>query len=938
MDLIDRDMAHEIRASLAGAFRQVVAWLLDWPSQRPVATLIAAGVVTIVAGWQAAKLEPNATMQSMVDGRSRAGGAMVQVATHFDALNDLLLFVTPPGSAPGTPGTPGPGDTPENPRSSEGGDRGFGPGRLGGFSRNGEGVRSPVTERLVSFAQRLEAAIRDDPEAAGLCRRVVYQAGPEQDRFLREVVEPAFLYYLDEDLFSELMDRLRPERIRQLVGMSRAMMAAPVASPGGGMAGMQGRDPLRLYELALATVRRLTGSSQAEAMGDRFVSPDGRALLIRIVGERPSSDLEFAGQITEAVERVVEQVKQEGLEVRLAGGYAIAATNHRAIRGDMIRSVVGSVAALQAVFLILYRRLTAFLVAFVPVAMGIVWGFGGFAAVWASVSPLGAVSGAVLAGLGVDYSIHFLSHYGARRHARQNPFEAVRGTVVQIGPAMATACATSVVGFGVVLWKDIAVLRDFAVIGILGLIGVFLASLTVLPAILCLTDSSGGQADRGLHQRGHKRWVESAVRGMGRAGWWGPAVCVGGLLVVWALGGMARGLGEKGHDSEGGDLAAFHAKPNPALETQGMIAAAFGQVHSSVFVHLQADSDDRLLRLAHEAHRRVMGEKDRVGIDRVFGLATLFPDPAGRAERERAIAQIDTPRVLGDLETALLKSVLNERSQREYVRFVGGVLNSHEPPTVEDLRRYPTLATMVLSGREAEGSEPGDGGAREAMMWLFFREPMLRRANRDSAIQALQSALEGIGGATLTGPTVLAYETEREIFSDSVEFGLAVGLAVLGWLLMHFRRAGGWGMWVDAGLCLVPVAYGLVALAAYLHLAGETVNMVNLLVFPVMIGIGVDYGVFLVDAVEKNRTSGCGSGEEQVQTLTACYHAVGAACATTVLSFGSLVSTSVPAIQSLGRVMTVGVTACFVGAVCVLGPVLLIRGRSGGRGRLLEAS
>jgi len=57
------------------------------------------------------------------------------------------------------------------------------------------------------------------------------------------------------------------------------------------------------------------------------------------------------------------------------------------------------------------------------------------------------VIGGILAGLGIDYSLHFLSHYNARRAAGLPPQDAIRETIDTTSGALLAAWATSVIGF-----------------------------------------------------------------------------------------------------------------------------------------------------------------------------------------------------------------------------------------------------------------------------------------------------------------------------------------------------------------------------------------------------------------------------------------------------------------------------------------------------------
>jgi predicted RND superfamily exporter protein len=90
--------------------------------------------------------------------------------------------------------------------------------------------------------------------------------------------------------------------------------------------------------------------------------------------------------------------------------------------------------------------------------------------------------------------------------------------------------------------------------------------------------------------------------------------------------------------------------------------------------------------------------------------------------------------------------------------------------------------------------------------------------------------------------------------------------------------------------------------------------MINLVAFPLLIGIGIDYGIFIVSAARRRDPSQL---PPAVSAVTMC-------SATTVLGFASLVLTSVPAVQSMGSAVAVGVAAAAVSAVLLVLPLSVI--------------
>jgi predicted RND superfamily exporter protein len=95
--------------------------------------------------------------------------------------------------------------------------------------------------------------------------------------------------------------------------------------------------------------------------------------------------------------------------------------------------------------------------------------------------------------------------------------------------------------------------------------------------------------------------------------------------------------------------------------------------------------------------------------------------------------------------------------------------------------------------------------------------------------------------------------------------------------------------------------------------------MINLVAIPLLIGIDVDYAVFVVNAARLRRKSQPEMFEAQ---LASSCHSIIVCAGATVLGFGSLHFTSVPAIRSLGDAVAIGVFTCLIATIFCLLPLV----------------
>ncbi len=94
--------------------------------------------------------------------------------------------------------------------------------------------------------------------------------------------------------------------------------------------------------------------------------------------------------------------------------------------------------------------------------------------------------GALIIGLGIDGSIHFLHYYSHLRSEGIESHEAIRATMGHVGKAVMTANTTTFSGFVVLMFAQTAPLRNLAFISSMAIVLVTVSLLTFLPALIVL--------------------------------------------------------------------------------------------------------------------------------------------------------------------------------------------------------------------------------------------------------------------------------------------------------------------------------------------------------------------------------------------------------------------------------------------------------------------
>ena len=190
----------------------------------------------------------------------------------------------------------------------------------------------------------------------------------------------------------------------------------------------------------------------------------------------------------------------------------------------------------------------------------------------------------------------------------------------------------------------------------------------------------------------------------------------------------------------------------------------------------------------------------------------------------------------------------------------------------------------------------------------------LEDAQKDEVSVRLAEAIEQEGFTTLSvvqsGKPVLDSALKSEMKTNMVMMvSMAVGVMLLVLMLVFKVR---WRM-LSLGIILVSV----IATLGFMGILNVPITMVSMAVFPILIGLGIDYSIQFHNRFEEEKSA--------ERTMGQIGKAVAVAVVATVLGFISLYASPVPMIQDFGKMLTIGVIVSFVGSVFLLLPILHLR-------------
>ncbi len=726
------------------------------------------------------------------------------------------------------------------------------------------------------------------------------QSRLEDPTRLAEAVLQHAVLFLDEDGLVRLEERLRPEGLAARAADMRAALETPLSLVG---KEFMVRDPLGLLPLLLGRVSRTPTALKVDFASGYYLAADHSMVLILAKPTRPAQDIAFDEVLFADLEKRIARARarvadEEEIEldkvpaVELGGGHRIGLEDASLIRSDIITNSMTSIIGVMLLFFLAYRRFAAVHFAFLPLAVGLALTFVFTALALGRLNSATSSFSALLVGLGIDFTIVMYGRYLEARHRGLALKEALDEMGAGSGPAVLLGAITSVGTFYAFLLTRFAGLKELGLLTGTGIVLMAISAFMLLPALVTIFDQGQRppELSRWLHVAPVLRWCGAHRRVvLGLA----AALTVGSFVVV----------GRVRFDD---DVRNLRSPSNRGVEVQQKVAEAFGLSFNAMMIRIEAGSEAEALARVQRLAKGLEELVQRGEISGFESLANLFPPADAQAKTLAWLAEhtalTDPQRVRGDFVAAMARAGLQPEAFAPGLALLDEVLRPAGGVGLEVWRGTPVEELVQRSLLHRDG--------RVITVVNVFVPPGRWRREAPPGLSALVGDVEG---AMLTGVNLVSQRLRQIVWRDAgfaCVLGLIVVFLMLLWEMKRVR---------DAVLGLVPVVLSVVWTVAGMALLGLALNFLNVFVITMLIGIGVDYGIHMIHRVREG-----GSVESVAETG----RAVVFASLTTVIGFGSLVTTHFPGLRSIGAMTSAGVALACLVAVAVL--PLLVQGGGGG--------
>lgn len=551
------------------------------------------------------------------------------------------------------------------------------------------------------------------------------------------------------------------------------------------------RDPLNISSIVLQRIHMLFRSFgyQTILQNGRLLHADGKSGLLLLSTSAPLTDTRAARSLLESIEEVCAALP-EGYSAQVMSGHSHSVSNEDQLQRDIRLTATAATIGFLLLFLLVFRDPRAVLIFFVP-AVSIVISLNFTSLIVGQLSYMVIGFGAVMAGIGVDYSIH---SYVAIRNSRER-----LPAVINIIRPVFLGGATTISVFIAFFASRIPGYKQLAIFGVVSIALSIVSALLLLPPFVKPMEKPLNLLSK-IASRGKE--VSTIIAPI----FW-VSIIIAGFLAV------GISLSTEITELDGTEEQILEAEKQFREKWSGTDRIFAMAVAPGATYNEAAEINDKLFdRISPE-----MPEGEFVN------FSAIWPSPAKRARNLERWGDFWT-----NERIERTRNTINEAAA-EY-----GFSEGAFAPFFESLESDGVVADrpegndIFVQVEERFVREHNDG------IWFISYFP-----DTEDSIDLVARHTDDMPGTFIASPRGLGRALSESISSE-VKLISAIALILI--LVVSFALMRNLKMFAAA---LLPPLVGVLWLLALMSLIGLDLNIANMIAGIVVVGLCIDYGFFM---------------------------------------------------------------------------------------------
>jgi hypothetical protein len=637
-----------------------------------------------------------------------------------------------------------------------------------------------------------------------------------------------------------------------------------------------------------------------------FLSADGMMLLMVLRPLEPASDLKFSTDLMLFLNRVRDVLIRNNpdfrgkVRVSYYGTHVETVASARTIRHDLLETLLASFIGVLVLFFVGFRRKKALIYVGVPLLVGILWTLGLTQIVLGRLTVVTFAFGAVLIGLGIDFGIHIYNRYLEERGRPDQPsvYKALHTALVRTSEGLLLGALTTALAFFCMFFTSFRGFRELGFVAGSGILCCLVSVILLLPVLVMYLSTQRETRQRfDITSVGLRRLYKAASD-------YPRVMIILGLVVSVYFTYQAR-----------------HVRFEESFGALKQPSSAYENLRSRIMERFALPSYQIVAIVTGSTLQGILEKNDRLydNVESQKGYQILSCDtlraflPAVATQRESKKSIRDT---VGNrfeplkerIIFAARKAGLSPMALEPFFKWLARLKDAAEKN--EDFILYEDLRDPFII-RLVQGYLVKEGRQYNVVTRIF---PPAGRWESSVPQDFLDTISRGAGDVEFTGMAIVTNEIQEMVKRDLAVIILMVTGSVFLLMVLFF------GGVRKAIFAIFPVVIGSLWMLGTIRIIGIELNFLNVIVMPMIIGIGVDNGIHLIQRYYERGKDPTLSDLRRAVSRTG--RALVMTSLTTIVGFGSLALADFRGIREMGLISILGITYTLIASLILL-PALL---------------
>ena len=607
-----------------------------------------------------------------------------------------------------------------------------------------------------------------------------------------------------------------------------------------------------------------------------FQNENGTVLIMVIHPKGITSNLPFAKRVHRELKEIAEnnnpQKFHPDMKVSIGGTFVNRINEYDTIVNDVRSSAMWVGVAILLLIVLYFKHPVSVVVIFLPLIISLIITFT-FAAMFVdSLNIITVFLFIILFGLGIDFGIHLFAQYREERRIGKKVESALQATLKVAGRAALVSALTTALTFMVLMYSSFRGFSEFGIIAGTGLLFSSICYLTVMPAIIVQIENRCSLVPKLI-----KPYTTTRLSILFRHPL--AILLLAAIFTITALSSMKDLQFEY-------DFRNLRANISSIRDFNRKMVEVFALPRDPALVLV--DSIKEANALAQTIRSKIETSEGTETIQSVKTLNDFLP----ARQREKLI-------LIAKLRKQIDKyyDILPRNLQTQIARFRNNFDISEV--TVDALPQY---VKKTFLGRD---------GSSGQLVYIYQKKSLLDLRNALAFSKDVKNIRVEERDYQAAGEPIVYAAMFQDLKEDSIPILILVVIAIAGIVFLDVKK------WKHTMLSLFPLMIGILWMFGAMAALGIKLNLLNSVVLPCVLGLGVDGGVHLFHQYWIGPTNGL------AERLQVTAKSVAICTATSMVGFGGMITAEHPGLRSIGIVAIIGLSATLAASV-ILYPSLLM--------------